>query len=778
MADNNPASGDAIVQIYEKLNELFGNKASQLFVMEYPGRVLDIGTYAFEGSDGNNAQQIKPQSVVEAEFRLSDDLFSLGEITGGPNGAKFSQIYDEILNSLVPNGSSANAYETKILPDQDLIAEWLVDEVPDWIPPPTDVLSSILPPEVQKHIEKPKKASDESDDQKISGAAATPTKMVPRIDVYQKLLDAYEEENFRWKQFLLNARPKNDNDAKAWDLYNRTVAIYGPVVEKKLQALWTTLIVRGNYHRVRHYIGLVDVESASESLLAAKSSMRESVMRSIDQTQDIYPVHFSPSTWANYLTTDFEPIDLLMDPKVQRTHLFELQEQRRSLLDQKALLESVQPGNDQVKKLEGEMNKARSEYTRAQNEMNSGYTDTTLSLIQMFFRKFSNPAEATDPTKKAVNKASLNTILSKVPIKGKPPVQLSDADFDKFAQWQDKSAKLQSTLIDASESYSRVAGQLAGAKASDNALAILQISRRIDALTDTIEELKRVLGSVEQGKNVTGFNESGAEAEDATVGTKADGSALPPAKLKSGASMWQTVTISGSQSGDSQSSSLTTSSEISNTSVDFWFGGYRRSSRSASAKSGQARFWYYSSLLCRSSCTQKSKSYNLKVDIAFNVMKVTMTRPWFNASVLQNTKGFYRITGGKKISADTKWAELSKETAADEKKKAFNNAQNNSVLPAYPVAFLVAKDVTISITNLKVRRLGRTFRRRFLKGSSDSHSTSHSSYATSSGKFTSIRMPGPQVLGWFMQAVPVDETNADYTPFDPKTLPKRKGDTK
>ncbi|KAF8208051.1 hypothetical protein K438DRAFT_1961562 [Mycena galopus ATCC 62051] len=739
---------DAIVAIYSKLNELFGNKAGQLFVMEYPGRILDIGTYAYEGSDGHNAQQIKPQSVVEAEFRLSDDLFSLGEITGGPNGAKFSQVYEEVLNSLVPNGSSENSYETKILPDQDLIAEWLVEDVPDWIPPPTDVLSSILPQEVHKHIEKPKKSSNNSGDEDKSVAAASDVKQVPRIDLYQKLLDAYEEENFRWKQFLLNSRPKSDTDQKGWDLYNRTVAIYGPVVEKKLQALWTTLIVRGNYHRVRHYIGLVDVESSSESLLGAKASMRESVMRSIDQTQDIYPVQFSPATWANYLTTDFEPIDLLMDPGLQRKHLFDLQDQRRSLLDQKALLESVQPGNDQLKTLEEAMTKARSEYTRAQNEMAVGYTDTTLSLIKMFFKKFSKPADATEATKKAENKANLNKVLEKNPVKGKPTVQLSDAEFDKFAQWQEKSVKLQSTLIDASESYARVAGQMAGAKASDNTLAILQISRRIDALTETIEELKRVLGSVEQGKNLTGMNSDGTEGEDSSIGTKADGSALPPAKLKSGASMWQTVIISGNQSGDFQSTSLTTSSA-------------------------------------------KSKSYDLDVEIAFNVMKVTMNRPWFNGSVLQNTKGFYRITGGKKISENTKgWTELPKTASLEEKKKAFDNAQDNSVLPAYPIAFLVAKDVTISITNKSAESgaNGEDISKSISEGggflcfstssSSDSHTTSHSSYSTHDKNCTSIRIPGPQVLGWFMQAVPEDETNVDYTSFDPKTLPRRKDDKK
>ena len=91
-------SSTPIVEIYNQLNGLFGSKVSlqsfllslvdsyvrpvpqagQLFTMEYPGRILDIGNYAYKGSGGTDAQQVKPQTVVEAEFRLSDDLYNLG----------------------------------------------------------------------------------------------------------------------------------------------------------------------------------------------------------------------------------------------------------------------------------------------------------------------------------------------------------------------------------------------------------------------------------------------------------------------------------------------------------------------------------------------------------------------------------------------------------------------------------------------------------------------------------------------------------------------------
>lgn len=53
-----------------------------------PARLLDKGTYEYTGSDTIDAQQIKPQTVAEAEFRLSDDMYPLSNLMGGPNGSK------------------------------------------------------------------------------------------------------------------------------------------------------------------------------------------------------------------------------------------------------------------------------------------------------------------------------------------------------------------------------------------------------------------------------------------------------------------------------------------------------------------------------------------------------------------------------------------------------------------------------------------------------------------------------------------------------------------
>ena len=80
-----------VIQIYEKLRDLFGNGQTDIFQMGFPARLLEQGNYDYVDSDSFNAQQIKPPAVVEAEFRLMDDMFSISSIVGGPNGGKFGK---------------------------------------------------------------------------------------------------------------------------------------------------------------------------------------------------------------------------------------------------------------------------------------------------------------------------------------------------------------------------------------------------------------------------------------------------------------------------------------------------------------------------------------------------------------------------------------------------------------------------------------------------------------------------------------------------------------
>jgi hypothetical protein len=49
--------------------------------------------------------------------------------------------------------------------------------------------------------------------------------MIPRIDLYQKLLDLYESERLRWEQFKISARPADNAPAAQYFDYDRKLPV-------------------------------------------------------------------------------------------------------------------------------------------------------------------------------------------------------------------------------------------------------------------------------------------------------------------------------------------------------------------------------------------------------------------------------------------------------------------------------------------------------------------------------------------------------------------------
>lgn len=96
-----PSREPAIMKlIYSKLNDILG-AGSQLFCMQFPAQPLNPRLYSYDTSDRNSVLT-RPYTVAEQEFRLSDQLFDASPITAGPNGERLSVVYDTLINNLVP----------------------------------------------------------------------------------------------------------------------------------------------------------------------------------------------------------------------------------------------------------------------------------------------------------------------------------------------------------------------------------------------------------------------------------------------------------------------------------------------------------------------------------------------------------------------------------------------------------------------------------------------------------------------------------------------------
>ncbi|KAF2836936.1 hypothetical protein M501DRAFT_209220 [Patellaria atrata CBS 101060] len=741
-----------VQQIYQMLNGMFGQSSTQIFQMEFPGRVLDKGTYDYAGSDSINAQQLKPQVVTEAEFRLSNDMYSLSNMVSGPNGVKFTESYKDVLYNFIPTVPTNDQTAELLHNDQDRICAWLTQKVPNWTPPKDDFLKDI-PVEYDGH--KPPAQSP------ISVRTTSNVETLPRVDLYQKLVDAYESERFRWKLFKINARPKNmaTASAAAIDNYNRMLANYAPIVDQKLEALWTMVLVRGQYHRVRRFIGFIDVESAPESLQRAKENLRASIMRSIDDSHDVYPVYFTPATWASKLSTAFKPEDLLSSATVVRDQLIEKEKQRALLIMKR---NNAKGSQKNIAALEDAETAARTKYFDTRDVMLTGYSDTAVNLIKMYFdaksRKNKNKVKAIEDIG---SKDELNDIMA-----GADESPLTDAQFNSLKTMQQETIKSQTALQIASEALSRSQLSAASARGGDLTAFIYELDEQIQSLTIDIDYLSR---SLEGSENATGValakpspgNPNGTlPAVPATVVPTTP--SLPPQERD--ASIWTDITTTLTKSSSYTTTMSAASASHLDWSVNLFFGSASGSESSSSASSSSLH-----------------TAENTEIQIGFRCMKVVMDRPWLNAGVFARSRDYFR-------NSRTKFSSGSPETI----RGAFNQpggtvnpgAQllqqaSSCSLPAWPVAFIVVKDVHIvfkadseflssTVTDMqKAMSSGGGFLC-FSCAKSESSSEHRTGGAMEhNGQTLSIKIPAPQIIGWIQQLAPEDMCQTAYGAINP-----------
>ncbi|KAF5234710.1 hypothetical protein FANTH_12062 [Fusarium anthophilum] len=101
-----------LADVYNAIRKRFDPEEKTLFQIQVPALLLDRRTFHYDESDSDLAQVIKPSSVAEAEFSLTDGMLDLANIVGGPNGSKLSEKYDQLLSDLISADEEANPDQT------------------------------------------------------------------------------------------------------------------------------------------------------------------------------------------------------------------------------------------------------------------------------------------------------------------------------------------------------------------------------------------------------------------------------------------------------------------------------------------------------------------------------------------------------------------------------------------------------------------------------------------------------------------------------------------
>lgn len=704
------SSDDVMNLIYNNVNKLLG-AGSQIFAMEFPARPLNARDYEYN-TDDCYSTLTKPYTVQEREFLLSDQLYDLSPVVQGTNGERLSTVFSTVINNYVPRLEALKSFVN----DQKNLREWLLAPVTD----------------------------------EVRGERKTMSRMAMARELYDEFLERRNEWYSKKNQVYEEYRAKDDLDG-----YANWLSSEGLVQEEQISNFYNDAVVRGHYHEVLTLLGFLNVSSPSEALENTKQKMRSSLRRSLDGSTDIYPVQFQPSDWFKSLRPNLSPKDLTMATESLVADYRSKQQRLRSLKAQLAEQTAIEISPEKQEELKTDVEKRRRQLSQSQQALISQYGAGALSAVKAvisIYKTAGNPfvkaQEVVDNIRKAKDKQKLDPTESHI-------CDLLENITDEAVKNIIESCRTQDTVLQDMNRLNEALLASSEAKVRDMTLQKQRIEEQIQTVQADLDFLAPlVAGTLAAGAE-------GAAETDAALLTSSD---------EAQDENFMDVIIKSDESGSFSSNSSSSSSSQSSWSLGgwFWSAGGSHSAQSSTEN-------------------QKKLELNKKLEIGFRVKKVSIDRGgWFNPTIFKLSDNYYRLADIRVSKGLTKTdVYRASSTAAQLNALVTYDAEVNGenkklsyVLPSFPTGFVIAKDITIRIQCDKASaessrqymeqsdaRSGGIFGFRASSGSS-SKSQSESAYFGSTSNYFYIRIPGPQILGWFLELTPADNASP-YQKLDP-----------
>jgi hypothetical protein len=740
---------DVMSVIYDKINELFG-AGNQLFTMEFPARSLNNRTYEYDDNDCYSVLT-KPYPVQEAEFALSNQLFDVSPIVQGPNGEKLSTVFSTLLNNYVPKLDTLKPFVS----DQRELRNWLLEEI-------------------------------DYDDE--NGNKQHASRMHIAKELYGKFLEGrntwYKEKTAKYDDAKSSQKKE-----EALDAYSKWLSSEGLVKEETINNLFNDAVVRGHYHEVLTLLGFLNVSSPAEVLEETKQKMRSSLRRSLDGASDIYPVQFQPSNWAKSLRPNISPKDLTMTTESLMADFRAKTKRLNSLKAQLAEIGITEIPVSQQEQLKKAADAAAQKVYDVESKLIAQYGKGAVEAVNTAIKIF----KAVDPTVTAGD--AIKTLKSETenPLLQNPKTKVLNIIGDTIGNIsenmvatfnaQQEALRVQKEANDALMEYSE-------AKVKDKRLLRQRVQEQIDQLEADLKFLSPLVSGViaEEAKNENEdfhFQDLIGKDKDALAAEKKslleDESADPTVKQKKLAKIESLlnpplmIDSSSSDSSDSDFMDVIIKAETIQKAAS------NKSTSSAENSSFNLGGWFYSVGGSHSSQNaEESESHSAlasKLEIGFRAKKVTFERGgWFNPTIFNLSHNYFRLADMRCSSGNINKSIVQK---ADYKtfKDTLQYTDDHSaslkyLLPAFPTGFIIVKDVTIRIESTADESASN---KEYMKENSEksggifgfrasnskaSSSQSESAYFGSSGNFFYIRIPGPQIMGWFLEFTSKDNAQA------------------
>lgn len=696
------SEGQMTAMLYDQIMGVFG-EGTQLFTMEMPGRVLNQLDYAYPIKDYNSSTLTKPYAVAENEFRLSDNMMDIAPIVQGPNGNRLSNTFESVIGNYTPDISNIKDFIT----DKMELRLFLMEEITD----------------------------------EIDGVEVT----CSRIEFCQRMYMRYLKQKYEWDQEKIEQHMKA-SDSGDLDGYAKWLATASWTKDQALENLFQEAVIRGFYHEVLTVLGFLDVQSPAERLAKAKANRRSSVRRSLDASMEVLPVQFQPSNWFRSLSPNFSPKDLTLDSQYLTEQYQAKQKILSSLESELRILLLNQVDSAELEKMETELKTLKKRLDEEEAACFKEYSQELVEAMKLIFEVISKGDIAGLVAGKKEGLLGIiagldGNFLAALGLNAELANELGEMLFV-FYEKNLKYFETYKELMDAELQHAK-------AKTSDYSDQIEILKERISILSKEVAQLQVIVAS------------GAVEKEDYA------GDTLLPGNIYNEDSEFMDIVFGRSQ----------VESKI------------RENSDSIYSSVSTAVGWFFSNLRAQGeyalSETKFMKSFlSSDFTIGMRATKVTVDRGgWFDEGILDMTPSYRRLKaslcGGAGLTAkgilnayksdsgmtDGKFNVMGQLVAAPE--------GGTYALAAIPMSFLVVKDIVL---RAKMSNVDSQDYENFKKAAFSS-SASFMGFRLSGGgakeSFCGLhelsesqaqfimRIPGPQILGWF-QELPVKDKSGTY----------------
>jgi hypothetical protein len=543
--------------------------------------------------------------------------------------------------------------------------------------------------------------------------------VVAKQEWAKKQLDKKNELALKYPRETAEDYIKRDDEFLEW---------YGVVAEAE------ELLVQEKIGKVLNVFSPGDMEIINGILESGTGRELTEARMQLDNVEEmnpdggyVYPVTLYPEDWFDLLDTSFTPIDLLQSPAALAQQLTTLEMQRSSItanLNNYLKIAPIEEVNNLREAYDNCEKQFQNELANYQNVTVDCTVDMLKSIVDIAISRGAD--ENTDDAGKVIPDSAVARVM------GIDTSKVSDI-MGQLSSSIKNCIGLQKNLVSSAADTTQKAVEWMEAHNKVQLRdMIVPLQQQLDEINIKIEALKDQIKLAIYAQPDSETDTEGNEVEKR--------GAVTPNSIPD---RFTQIIIDSTMSQVSNSSSKETSAEESSHGVSFFFGGYTSNSSHQSAVE-----------------TAFSENSSMEIKIGMSVAKVEIDREWFNPAVFMLTEDMYNTSSGH-IAPKEDYNGFNQERLKD---------MNNCIFPCFPTSFVIARDVTIQFYSEHgiSSSFAESVEEHSSKGggffifggskSSSSSSSSSNSVATSSSQSVTVRFTAPQILGYYLEALPSDKS--------------------